>query len=902
MLNLSRYVIWQFIHLIISHFQAKKSELKEVVILVILVILVAGMMPFSAYSESSNEFGSKLLPEKLLEYTEGTLQVFVEVDNIIIPKGIGDLKATSTDNSIIKIIGIEPANEFITNIKIQALEPGVANIALAAPGFLSKEIPIKVFNSNNFPTQIQMKITPNDFPVDGPKHGYIGIELLTTSGQPAIAENDTVIKFSTPNKDILELKHGQVLIKKGEYFIISEFEIKGSGDPIIFAETEGMKKISEFIHIQKAVEPYKIQVYTYPSDFTSYTSPTAYLIVQIQDDDGVPIVAEKDIHVSITASNPDSEINTSIDFDEVIFGTKKLTIESGSYWTYTSFTTRPNIGDFTDSDFQTYAISVSADDYLSSSSQITVVHERVGGGETGTVKGGILIGEGPATFSDLPFLTTGKKELIGVVYLEAAVQIVEKINFLNPKTNTIFASITGEVTLPVMASKDIELNIASSSLNTVDFINPVVKQGTNSALVFGNTGTIAPKDCSIEFYLTDNNGITTIAGEPFGPVKESLSLTVEQLIPMILAETNFPVLGYLMESDESDDDEGSCYESASAEDEDETGRFGATQFTEDTILTFSANEYAEIEPVVIKQNQPYALITVKSNKVGSTTFDIRGSDLESQFQFTSHTTDPTSFGLAYAETTLPDTTTLLAIQILDSSGNPVYAKNDIEITLVSNDESVMEVPNNLVILKGEYRTIFEINTLNEGNSEIAILSEDLPLSKYKINVKGIHPDSRMSVTPSPALIDEEIQGILFVSYPGINLSPEGLDVEWIVTGADIITKDSVTNENGQALINIISQNPGAVTIKAIVNGIGIQNAEAFGNTDVVVPEGSIVDLEPEDSGLLGLVGGFNMIFFIIPGAIAAVFLFLKRTNRLEEINLGEKFEDIKERVAGIRER
>ena len=110
------------------------------------------------------------------------------------------------------------------------------------------------------------------------------------------------------------------------------------------------------------------------------------------------------------------------------------------------------------------------------------------------------------------------------------------------------------------------------------------------------------------------------------------------------------------------------------------------------------------------------------------------------------------------------------------------------------------------------------------------------------------------------------------------------------------------NENGQALINIISQNPGAVTIKAIVNGIGIQNAEAFGNADVVVPEVSIVNLEHEDSGLLGLVGGFNMIFLIIPVAIAAIFLFLKRTNRLEEINFGEKFEEIKERVAGIRER
>ena len=497
-------------------------------------LLVVGMMPFSAYGESSNEFGTKLLPEKLLEYTEGTLQVFVEVDNLMIPKGISDLKVASTDNSIIKIIGIESANEFITNIKIQALEPGNANIVLAAPGFLSKEIPIKVFNSNNYPTQIQMKITPNDFPVDGPKHGYIGIELLTTSGQPAIAENDTIIKFSTPNKDILELKHDQVLIKKGEYFAINEFKIKGSGDPIIFAETEGMKKISEFIHFQEAVEPYKIQVYAYPSSFTSYSNPTAYLIIQIQDDEGVPVVTEKDIHVSITTTNPDSQVNISNDFEEVLFATKELTIERGSYWAYTSFTTRPNLGDFTDSDFQTYTISASTNDYISSSTTIQVVHERIGDGETGTVKGGSLIGEGPAIFSVLPFLTTGEKELIGVVYLEAEVTLTDQLEFLDPSSDTVFATLTSEVTLPVMASKDVKLDIASTNLNTVDFINPVVKHGQNSALVFGNTGTIAPKDCSLQFYLTDNDGVTTINGKPFGPVKESLSLTVEQSLGAIV--------------------------------------------------------------------------------------------------------------------------------------------------------------------------------------------------------------------------------------------------------------------------------------------------------------------------------------------------------------------------------
>ena len=53
----------------------------------------------------------------------------------------------------------------------------------------------------------------------------------------------------------------------------------------------------------------------------------------------------------------------------------------------------------------------------------------------------------------------------------------------------------------------------------------------------------------------------------------------------------------------------------------------------------------------------------------------------------------------------------------------------------------------------------------------------------------------------------------------------------------------------------------------------------------------------------------QLIYFIVPGAAAGAFVFLKRTNRLEEIterlpigDLGEKFEGIKERISEIRER
>jgi hypothetical protein len=874
---------------------------------VLLTIVAIGMTPISA-NAASNEFGYKLLPEKLLEYTEGTLQIFVEVDNLMIPQEIVGLKATSSDSSIIKIIGMDVGNDFLTNIKIQALKPGEAKIALAAPGFTSKEISIKVYDNNNFPTQIQMKVTPNTFPVDGPKYGYIGVELLTTSGLPSKAETDTIIKFSTPNNDIIKLEKDEVLIKKGEYFALNQFTILGSGEPIIFAESEGMKKISSFIQIQEAAEPYKIQIYAYPSTFTSYSNPNGYLIIQLQDNDGVPVIAEKDISVSLTSTNPRTDINTSTNFDEVIFQTKDLKIEKGSYWAYTPFKPRPDLGGFTNSDFQTYTISASVDDYLSTSTPITVIHERVGGGDTGQVKGGILIGEGPAIFSPVPFLTTGKNELMGIVYLEATVPIIEQLDSLVPGSSTVFASITDEATIPVMTDKDVELNIASSNLNTVNFVNPIVKQGTNAAVVFGNTGTVAPKDCTMEFYLTDNEGVKTITGNPYGPVKDSLSLKIEPLIPKILAEADFPLLGYLNEAGSSGSGETSCYSSVGSDDEDENGRFGVTQFTKDAVLTFSADDYVDIESAIIKQNQPYALLSAKSNKVGTTTFESRGSDLQSTVSLVSHTTDPTSFGLSYAKSTLPGTTTLSVIQVLDSAGNPVYAKEDIEITLVSNNENVLKVPSNLVISKDDYRTFFEISTFSEGTSEIAILSEDLPLAKFDLNVKGIHPKLNMNIAGS-GLVNEAMRATLSVSYPGVGLTAEELDVKWIVSNAEILNEQTKTNDKGQASIELISKNPTTTSIRAVVNGIGISNAEQVSSYTFAYPEG-YVETKQDDS-LLGGIGlsNSNIIFFTIPGAAAGVFLFLKRTNRLEEITgrlplggLGEKFEEMKERISEMRER
>ena len=65
---------------------------------------------------------------------------------------------------------------------------------------------------------------------------------------------------------------------------------------------------------------------------------------------------------------------------------------------------------------------------------------------------------------------------------------------------------------------------------------------------------------------------------------------------------------------------------------------------------------------------------------------------------------------------------LMTLQLLDSVSSPVYAKKDTIIELVSNNESILKVPEVVLIKSGEYFKTIEVESNAEGNVEIAILS------------------------------------------------------------------------------------------------------------------------------------------------------------------------------------
>lgn len=864
--------------------------MRLVCLALILFSLVALSATHLVYAQTTLGFGYQLHPEKPLENTEAILQLHATSGGSIISKEINDLSAISSDSKIVQVLGIEQTDQHTTNVKIKTLKTGTANIIVAAPGFDSQEIPVTVYTSNNNPTQLSMKITPNDFAVDSPKFGYVSVELLTTGGLPTRATSDTTIKLFSPNSDVIELADTELVIQQGKYFAVGQFKVKNSGDALVFAEAEGMKKISETLHVRKVAEPLTLKLYVYPQQYLSLTNNIGYAIVQLEDGEGIPVKTTKDIKVKIVVDKPAATKNVSSYTEEIKFDSNELTIKAGTYSAYTTFIPRPDfsgLGDTgaassttdTQAVSKTFNINLSAEGYVTAGNTITVAH-GLGAGE--------LSGNGPALIGSVPFLTTGNTEVIGVAYLQTAVEQIVKKSDGTTSTET--------VTVPVMAKENFKMDMSSSDLKTVSVIDPIFQNGKNAAIILGNTGTMVSEESPVITY-EDNEGIKTFTPDAKGPKEDKLSLVITSLVDEILVGEEFPILAYMSISGGDDEKTAST---ASGEKTEEDSRQGPTRFVADGVLVFKADEIVEVAPQYVKQNQPYLLFNGKAKEVGTTTLSGSGIGFDAGLSVTSKTTDPTKIYLAHAGTAFPGTESLATIQLFDSADNPVFLTKDVEVKLIADKNNIIEIPTSVTIKAGQYFTTFKIKAIQDGNVVVSTLAENFPLEKFEIKVESLA--SSVSLT-APDLVrpNEDFIGQLSLSFaePGMALS--NYNVQWNVEGAEITRMDSVTDETGIARIVLVASDAPTISLSASVTGPGVSLSSAAKQISVNQTSSAQIEEVKQEPGMLGLsVAGIDIVYLIIPAAAGGAIFFLKKTGRLEgmmeKIKLGGLIDTVKEKL------
>ena len=416
-------------------------------------------------------------------------------------------------------------------------------------------------------------------------------------------------------------------------------------------------------------------------------------------------------------------------------------------------------------------------------------------------------------------------------------------------------------------------------MSTISIPGVAMDYGAQSALVFAQVGNTANPVTLNVVSASPQQVIPTI----LSPSQAISGLTVDSLLTTVLPNTQFPLAVYTTNN--------GVLDSLSND-------FNALMSPQDSILPVQLS---------ITKGDPIFLTDETLLKDGTQNIAITTSDYSSSFTVTGESLKPSSILLDFPDQIFSNSKNLFSIELLDDKQLPIIADKDINVKLVSSDPSVLNIPDNVQIKKGTYYTTFATDSKSAGTTEIAVLADEIPLSKFDITVTSYTPTVSID-SNDHADNNSPLTATVTATY---NQSPlAGLNVNWTVTGATTKSMDSLTDKDGKATISLVTNDPNTVNIQASVGGGPYQIVTATKQVSINPP---LVPANPtaqsgqasQQPSVFTILGASPLIL-IIPGAAAAAFVVLKKKQMLEgiteRINIADTFAGLKERMSESRQR
>jgi len=629
------------------------------------------LTPSLAYAaESVLEFGTRLIPTKLVEGQEGIIQIFATTGTSPVPEKIPGLTVTSLDSKILRVLTVHDSESgFVTELTVKGIKAGTTTLFLAAPGFPSQELPVTVYGNVLNQERLLVKTIPTTFSSDGPFRGLIYVELVDEDGFPVRANEEIDIFLSASNTNLLNIFQENIVIKEDEYFAGTHFEIKPTGNTekaSIYVTAEGMAARSEEIKIDE-MDDLEVKLYFFRDKVNVDNTAIGHIIVQLQkEDDEEPVLATQDILVKYKLTN-------EFTVNQVGEKTSTIKIKKGDYWGHDTVT-------FPGGLTGEHVIAISSAEPLSlETTTVTTVTQAINTGNK-FVK-----------FNTLPILATGHKELIGLIHLQDA---------------------SGA---PIVADDNLEIEINSSDNAFLTIDNVFLQRGTGSALVYADVSSTRPDEDTIEISpvaeIEGNTEATLYEVDIFGPNEDSIDLVAESAIPKILANTEFPIVLYLKNDDQVVEFPSNSNVFASP----------SEIFEVQTKPILGGNYLVTFNTKALDSGKDTLQFTI--NDFADTEVSLESLSIK-----------PANIIIDHSEIIFTGSNDIFSIQLVNSKGLPVFAPEDIEITFVVDDPSKIQIPQTLTIKKGEYFKIFDAGPKAGGVTEISALSDGIPISQTSIKI------------------------------------------------------------------------------------------------------------------------------------------------------------------------
>ena len=869
--------------------------------LVLIAIIVGSNVihPTMAQTESAFLLQFMAAPQKLIHDTDASLLIYaVDDKGNPLPIKIPTVSVTSSDPSVVKINNIS-SSQFDNSVKvdIRAGKIGSAIITAAANGFLSSTVTLDVVGDAYKPEGLFVKAIPSSFAHFGPYRGYVSVQLRNFFNNTVPADEDIMINLSSSDPSVVALSK-QVVIKKGENFLFNEFEVRGSGITFLQAEVPGKWKESAKITVSQPKAPIQLKFYAAPQIAPALQGQFIYGFVQLQDANGVPVKADKDISVNIISDSSDIRGGTGAIKKGSTSTTIRLSVNTNNQCFDVGVDRAPKNESF-DPCVELVAV---AKGFKSQSALVELRKPvtRLDLSSDTRFDDPKYIKVDPVFFPtainidsdqeniepvvNMPILSDGTDQSIGVVQLMRFVDSNEDgiidLKGINENGEPCPAAGT---TCPVIPFTDLPILVESDDDFMMEIKSAVMEKGRSSSLVqasVGYEGGITQVASVAEFfgqtftqYTLYGHTDIELAAEPL----TGIPLAAEPSTSNIMARSDFPYLVYLKDS------EGMAAYSIG----DMTLSITKSDIPEAEIgKSKTTTEILEIESGMIRKGSSTSLLQASSKGKGSSTLTVEGSikdmTLSTTNKITMDTQLPEKLGFFIPNIILGNAKYTVPLQVLDKNNFPIKTVNDVEILLVPSTRSIISAPESILLPKGEYYTTLLIEAKNDGKTEVTALANNFQSTKLDVQVTAPQPTVTLTPTVQVVKMNEKFTVTLDSKY--LEMPLRDLHVKWSSDKAALIDADESTNELGSAQANFIIKQESPFVVKAEISAPGYKTSTFTVNMQTAALEpregaGTQIQTEQPSNTGPGDILAKSPYFLILP-VIGGVIFWLVKTERI----------------------
>lgn len=555
------------------------------------------------------------------------------------------------------------------------------------------------------PASLDVSVNPSKLPASGLSYAAVTVSLVTAASAPSLAATNTTVYLSVSQSNVGTLP-GSVVIAAGQSFVIVNFTTTTTpGQTTITASSPGLASTSASLTTATPSGfPSHIQLFATPS--TLLASPSGQpsnqgsIVVELTDDQGLPAKAPSAVTIQLSSSD------TSV----VTLTQDQVTIPANQSLVIGNFTTSFTPG--------TPTITATASGYTSGAVSITV--------------------EGPAPLkltatAEPGQLSTSSNGLLMIALTDESgdpARAPSPIVVTLTSSNTSIATVPSSVTIP-----------AGSIYTWVSF----------SSSATPGTATITATSQGLE---ASSSAVTTFA--PSAPTGLK-----------IFANPN-PVL-----ADNSEYGNAIVVELVSSSSQPAV----ATGAGFNVSLSSSSSAIGTVpNSILIPAGQSYVVTYFQSTYAsGSTTITASANDLSSaNVAMVTYGPVPYQISLSvYGSSGSSSSTELpadggnypaLAVDLLDSSGTPAIAPDNIVIQLVSSQTNVLSVEQTVTIPQGSIGVLVPVQTSTlPGQANITASSPGLNSGTLPVTTE-IPAPTKLQVYLAPSSVLQPETGNFPVLY------------------------------------------------------------------------------------------------------------------------------------------